>query len=185
MLISMGTTTLMSFAEFEQLPSGPEQLELLKGELIQLPPAQNWHMDVSEGLYQPLLQWRQANPQVNAGRVHIERGYLISTDPPSWLQPDVSVTHANQPGDRRYYEGAPLIVFEVVSEYDTAAQLQSKVRVYLANGAKEVWVLYPASQEAWVYREYNRPTLETEAIRSELLPGLTIPLSQIFQAGGR
>jgi Uma2 family endonuclease len=131
-----------------------------------------------------LAVWRKSNPHLQIGDIFLEMGYLMPTDPPSWLQPDVSVTHPNQPGDR-YYEGAPLIVFEVVSEYDTAAQLQSKVRVYLANGAKEVWVLYPASQEAWVYREYNRPTLETEAIRSELLPGLTIPLSQIFQAGGR
>ena len=125
MLICMGTTTLMSLAEFKQLPSGPEQTELLKGELIQLPPPQNQHMDVCEKLYQPLLQWRNSTSNAPLGRVHIERGYLISTDPPSWLRPDLSVTHPNQPGDR-YYEGAPLIVFEVVSEFDTASQLQSK-----------------------------------------------------------
>ena len=180
MLEDMGTTTLMSFAEFEQLPSGPEQLELLKGELIQLPPAQNWHMDVSEGLYEPLLVWRKSNPQANVGRVHMERGYLMTTDTPSWLQPDVSVTHPNQAGDRRYYSGAPLIAFEVVSEYDTAKQIQSKVHIYLENGAKEVWVLYPDLGEALVYRGQYQPTVELEAIRSELLPGFTLPLAKLF-----
>jgi Uma2 family endonuclease len=72
-----------------------------------------------------------------------------------------------------------LAEFEVVSEFDTAAQLQSKVRAYLANGAKEVWTVYPSTREAWVYRD-GRATLVQDAIRSELLPGLTIPLSAIF-----
>jgi Uma2 family endonuclease len=110
MLVCMGTTTLMSLAEFEQLPSGPEQLNLLKGEVIQSAPPQNEHMV-----------------------------------PPTWLRPDVSITDLNQPGDR-YYEGAPLVVFEVVSEFNTAA---------------------------------HRATVEQDAMRSESLPGLTIPLSAI------
>jgi Uma2 family endonuclease len=183
MLECMGTPTLMSFAEFEQLPSGPEQLELLKGELIQFPPAQNSHMDGSEGLYRRLAAWRESNPAINVGLVHIERGYLISTEPPSWLQPDVSITHPNQLKDRRYYLGAPLVAFEVVSEYDTAKQIQSKVHVYLDNGAKEVWVLYPDLHEAWVYREQYQPRVELEAIRSDLLPGFTLPLSTLFGPG--
>ena len=35
------------------------------------------------------------------------------------------------------------MVFEVVSEYDTAARVDVKVATYLANGAAEVWVIYP------------------------------------------
>jgi len=173
----MSTTTLMSFAEFEQLPFGPEQLELLKGEVIQLPPPQNGHMDVAENLYSRLLQWRRSC-DTGVGRMHIQRGYLISADPPSWVRPDISVTWPNQQGDR-YYEGAPMVVFEVVSEFDTAAQLQSKVRLYLSNGSKEVWVLYPDTSEAWVYRGDNHASPVPE-IRSDLLPGLRIPLSTVF-----
>jgi len=32
------TTTLISLAEFERLAEGPDQIELLKGELIRMPP---------------------------------------------------------------------------------------------------------------------------------------------------
>jgi Uma2 family endonuclease len=77
----------------------------------------------------------------------MEMGYLFPGDPPSWLHPAVSVTQPSQPGDR-YYIGAPMIVFEVVSEYDTTAQIAEKVQLFLANGAKEMWIIYPDRHRA-------------------------------------
>ena len=171
----------MSFDEFEQLPSGPEQRELLKGELIELPPPQRQHMLTCHILYEDMRTWRESILREDSGHVFMEMAYLLPTDPRSWLRPDVSITHPNQSGER-YYEGAPLIAFEIVSQFDTASQLQGKVRTYLENGAREVWVLYPATREAWVYREYNRSSLVQDAIRSELLPGLSIPLDRVFGA---
>ena len=43
----MGTPTLLSFEEFEQLPDEPGKLEFLDGELIQLPPAKFNHMEIA------------------------------------------------------------------------------------------------------------------------------------------
>jgi len=105
---------------------------------------------------------------------------VLSSDPRSWLRPDLSLTHPNQPGDR-YYEGAPLVVFEVVSEYDTATRQDAKVADYLANGAAEVWVIYPETRQAWVFRpSVPAATRETAAIHSDLLPGIEIPLDEIL-----
>ncbi len=80
----------------------------------------------------------------------MERGYRFFTDPPSWLRPEVSLTHCDQPIDG-FYLGAPLIAFEVVSLSETAADLDEKVSEYLANGAAEVWLIYPRKGHAWVY----------------------------------
>jgi Uma2 family endonuclease len=114
------------------------------------------------------------------GQVEIEMGYRMSGEPPTWLRPDVSLTHPDQPGES-YYEGAPLVVFEVVSEFDQAARLDRKVAVYLANGAAEVWVIYPEARHAWVHRHgVPAATLETEAIHGDLLPGVEIPLSEVL-----
>jgi Uma2 family endonuclease len=178
------TTTLMSFAEFERIDQGPDQIELLKGELIRVPPPQRPHMEISHQLYDGLKAAvdlsRKTQPNVNLGKVYMEMGYLLSSDPRSWLQPDVSLTHPQQPGDR-YYEGAPLMVFEVVSEYDTARQLEAKVAEYLAHGAAEVWVIYPDTRHAWVYdRSSPGARRETRSIHSELLPGIEIPLDAIL-----
>ena len=51
----MGTTTMMSFADFELLDAGADDVELLRGELIRLPPAQRNHMEICEQLFRLLL----------------------------------------------------------------------------------------------------------------------------------
>jgi len=178
------TTTLMSFVEFERIDQGADHIELLKGELIRVPPAQRNHMEISHQLFKFLdaavEMLRKAQPNIKLGKVYMEMGYLLTGDPRSWLQPDVSLTHPQQPGDR-YYEGAPLMVFEVVSEYDTARHLEAKVAEYLAHGAAEVWVIYPDSRHAWVY-DHSSPAArrETGSIHSPLLPGIEILLDDIL-----
>ena len=184
MMDDMGTTTMMSFAEFELLEWGADDVELLRGELIRLPPAQRNHMQICRRLFKlldaALERWKRSNPEARIGELEIEMGYLISSDPRSWLQPDLSLTHPDQPGER-YYEGSPLVVFEVFSEYDTATRLDKKVAVYLAHGAAEVWVIYPEARHAWVHRAaMPAATRETEAIHSDLLPGVEIPLDEIL-----
>ena len=181
----MASTTLLSFADFERLDGGADQLELLKGELTRMPPPQNELMNLCERLYEEfkaaLEALCRANPALRYGKVHIERGYRLLTEPPSWLRPDVSLTHPDQPGDK-YYLGAPLIAFEVVSEFDTAPDLNAKIAEYLANGAAEVWLLYPKSRDAWVYVPSGTARQETRAIHTPLLPGLEIPLEKVFAA---
>jgi Uma2 family endonuclease len=44
------TTSLLTFAEFEQLPDEPGKLELLDGELIRLPPPEFEHMETADQL---------------------------------------------------------------------------------------------------------------------------------------
>jgi Uma2 family endonuclease len=177
----MGATTLLTLEQFERV-EGDDHLELLKGELIRLPPPQDSHMDACENLYNRLkndvkeLLTRQ--PEIAIGRVHMERGYLLPGDPASWLRPDVSITHPNQPVNR-YLLGAPLIAFEIVSEYDTAAQLAEKVDLFLANGAKEVWVIYPETRRAWLY-DGSGTARERISISTPLLPGIEIPLDEIL-----
>lgn len=184
MIDHMGTTTLMSFAEFELLDAGADDVELLRGELIRVPPPQRKHMQICRRLFKrldaALERWKLTNQETPIGEVEIEMGYRISSDPRSWLRPDVSLSHPGQPGDR-YYEGAPLMVFEVVSEYDAAARVDAKVATYLAYGAAEVWVIYPETRHAWVYRQsVPAATRETAAIHSDLLPGIEIPLDEIL-----
>jgi Uma2 family endonuclease len=172
----MATTTLMSFAEFERLDGGPDHLELLKGELVRMPPPYANHMEVVERLFEALKA--ALGKRQNVGKVHIEMGYLLSTEQPSWLRPDVSLTHPEQPRDR-FYLGAPLIAFEVVSDHDRAFDLDAKVAEYLLNGAQEVWLIYPKTRHAVVFSP-GAIRAESTSIRTELLPGLDIQLDSIL-----
>jgi Uma2 family endonuclease len=176
-------TNRMSFEEFERLGTS-DQVELLKGELIRMPPAQFRHNRSAERLFLLLTaavdRLRQSGPGEALGDVHHEMGYLFSGDPRSWLQPDVSLSHPGQPVDR-FYTGAPLMAFEFVSESDSARELNAKVAEYLENGAAEVWVIYPDQRRAWVYSRSTRAAVsEDRAIHSELLPGVEIPFDQFL-----
>lgn len=180
----MAATTLMSFADFERLEQGADKIELLKGELIRVPPPRKNHTELCESLYDALkpalANARRAGADLRGGKVHMEMGYRFAGDPPSWLQPDVSVTHPDQAFDECYYLGAPLIAFEIVSAGNTAPELNAKVEAYLANGAAEVWLIYPKQRHAWVYDTSGTAHREDQAIHSPLLPGIEIPLSEIL-----
>jgi Uma2 family endonuclease len=170
---AMGTTALLTFEEFEKLPGEPGKLELLDGELIHLPPAKLKHMRMIYRLADILKPGAAA---AGMGEVCIEMGYKIRER--AWLQPDVSISRPNQMSND-YFEGAPALAIEVISESNKAEDMDLKVKTYLANGGVEVWVVYPKTQSVSVFRtghiEEFRGTL-----RSSLLAGLEIDLNQLF-----
>ena len=51
---------------------------------------------------------------------------------------------------------------------------------YIANGSQEVWVTYPAVRHALVYGPGDAIRKESIAIRTELIPGLEIPLDALL-----
>jgi Uma2 family endonuclease len=185
MMGAMGaTTTLMTFEEFERLPDEAGKCELLEGEVVRMPPAKRKDMMAAERLYLLLRRavgnLRRRQPELGLGEVHMEMGYRMGSAPQSWLQPDVSITHADQSGDD-YYEGAPLVAIEVASESQSAAHLEAKAQMYLSHGAREVWLIYPKTQHVWICRA-GKPTVEQQetAIRSDVLPGVEITIDDIF-----
>jgi Uma2 family endonuclease len=108
-------------------------------------------------------------------------GYKIGKKPDSWLIPDVSITHRDQPsGD--YYEGAPLIAVEVISELNTANQVDRKIEKYLASGSLEVWVVYPETRRVLThYAGRDEVEIGRDHIRSRALVEITaIPLAEIW-----
>jgi Uma2 family endonuclease len=179
----MGTTTtaeLMTFEEFERLPEEPGELELLNGELIRLPPPKRMHVKIIKRLFRLLDRavetLRKHHPEI--GEAEIEMGYLLQTEPRSWLRPDLSITHRDQPGED-YYQDAPLIAIEIISESEAAKDVDAKAKEYLAHGSREVWLIYPITRRAWICRP-GTVAIEEQSIRSELLPGVEIPLDQIL-----
>jgi len=171
------STSLLTFAEFEQLPDEPGKLELLDGELIRLPPPKFEHMEIADRLCD-ILKQALAGPDrpPGLGRAYVEMGYKIAGT--TWLRPDVSVLHARQPRGG-YLDGAPALAVEIISESNRAEEMDRKVRMYLSNGAIEVWVIYPKTQCVWLFRQGYAKEFCGE-LRSDLFPGLTIDLNSLF-----
>jgi Uma2 family endonuclease len=179
------TTTVakrLTFEEFELLPDQPGKRELLRGELIELPPAKRKHNVIGRRLFLRLFNiLTEAHAHEEArdlGDVYHRMGYHFPDG--SWLQPDVSITHAGQEwGD--YYLGSPALAVEIVSESNSADEIAGKVEVFLLNGAAEVWVLYPNRQQMWVYGREGRAERHAVTVTSGLLSGATIDLNQILE----
>ena len=108
-------------------------------------------------------------------------GYKIGRKPDSWLIPDVSITQNCQPGED-YYEGAPLIAIEVISESNTAAKIDRKIEKYLANGGQEVWVVYGETRRVLThFAARDEVEIGRVHIRSRALAEVSrIPLSEIW-----
>jgi Uma2 family endonuclease len=176
---------LMTFEELERLPEEPGKTELLDGELIQLPPAKRLDHRLAEELFLRLHQLLESlnagSADLALGEVQIGVGYKIGRRPDSWLIPDVSVTHPDQPGDD-YYEGAPPIAIEVISESNTAAKIDRKIEKYLANGSQEVWVVYGETRRVLThFAGRDEVEIGRAHIRSRALAEVSgIPLSEIW-----
>ena len=176
---------LVTFEDLERLPEEPGKTELLDGELIQMPPAKRPHNKHAKRLFLRLFQLveslRAGGAALGLGDVEIEMGYKIGMKPDSWLIPDVSVAHPDQPGDD-YYEGAPLIAIEVISESNTAGKIDRKIEKYLANGSQEVWVVYGETRRVLThFAGRDEVEIGRAHIRSRAFPEVSgIPLSEIW-----
>jgi Uma2 family endonuclease len=176
---------LVTFEDLERLPDEPGKTELLDGELIQMPPAMRRHSELGGQLFLRLsllvAALKSGGAGATIGKVEVEMGYRIGRRPDSWLVPDVSVTHPDQPGDA-YCEGAPLIAIEIISESNAARHVDRKIKKYLANGSQEVWALYPKTRRALTHFA-GRDEVEVGRahIRSRVLPEASgNPLSEIW-----
>ena len=184
MVDAMGTTTTshMTFAQFERLPDEPNKLELIDGEVIRMPPAFIPHSRISKHIFKTLdgtlMRLHAQGLARELGEVFMETGYQVG---PGWLQPDVSVTHAGQSEDK-YLLGAPALAIEIVSRRNTVEILKRKVKLYMEHGGREAWLWYPRKRVVVVHRGTAATQVEGK-LTTELLPGVTLDLEEIFSAG--
>jgi Uma2 family endonuclease len=181
----MGTVkTLLTFEEFEQLPDQPGKQELVRGELLQLPPADYKHNYVADRVCDDLkaaLKEAQIRGEASElGRVFHEMGYLLTGA--CWLQPDVSVTHAGQRIEK-YLIGAPAIAIEVISASNTPKRIAAKTELYFECGALEVWCFFPKTRHVSIQTRGSKRVVAADGvITTPLLPGLALPVQEIFGA---
>jgi Uma2 family endonuclease len=143
----MHSRIMLSEEEFLNLPDIPGKRELLDGELIDLPPAKHYHSVIAKKLMYLLAA------VLDKSRVWIQDVYWLREG--CWLIPDVSVSWPDQPIERGWYKGSPMLAIEIASRGNTAEELESKTALYLEHGAAEVWVLYPKTQTIVVSREHD------------------------------
>jgi Uma2 family endonuclease len=180
---AMGTvSTLLTFEEFERLPDRPGKRELLRGELIEVPPAESKHNKTANKTKKSLeaaLDAAHARGEAQElGEVFQEMGYYLGAD--GWVQPDVSITHRDQP-EGKYFEEAPAIAIEVISPGNTAEEMAIKTDLYFQHGAREVWRLYRKPRQISIDLPGGSRVLRAQdVLTTPLLPGFELRVDEIL-----
>jgi Uma2 family endonuclease len=85
--------------------------------------------------------------------------------------------------ENAYPKGSPDLAIEVMSRANTRARILQKVRLYLKNGSKAVWAVFPKKKriEAY-YPNQEKPSVHEGVITTpQPLPGVHLQLAAIFK----
>ena len=180
------TKPLLTAEELLHLPDTGRRLELLEGELSEMPPAGGPHGNVAMtiGMFIAVhVRERQLGRAFAA-----ETGFVLARNPDTVRAPDASFVSYDRlaqgelpPG---YIQMAPDLAVEVTSPSDSARDVQEKADAWLAAGTSEVWVVSPQHRTVTMNRLGEPATVIDESgclHGGNLLPGLVISVQALFE----
>lgn len=180
------TGTRMTAEDLLALPDSGKRYELVEGELREMAPAGARHGRAAMRLASLLDQ--HATAQRLGVVLAAETGFRISRAPDTVRAPDVSFVARERvpPGGlpEGYWELAPDLAVEVVSPNDSAAEVQSKVQMWLESGARLVWVVYPDTHVVMAYKSLKEITTFTAGDTlggGDVVPGFGCTVAGIFE----
>ncbi len=182
---SMATAipVVLTLEEFGKLPSEGARHEMNAGVLITLPPAKSLHSRIARSVLFALQAFLDKKALYEA---FPEAGYILTQDPLTIRQPDVSVLSKDRiaaTDAESYFQGAPDLAVEIVSPSDSVQDLQAKMNQYLAAGAGQVWVLYPKTKNVHVFSRTSALQIlnENQILEGgDSLPGFSVSVAGLF-----
>ena len=183
----MGVATkLIAWQEFSEIKDEPNRHELIRGELVTMPPPHTFH-----GFYANRLALKLGT-HVERHRLGVvlaaETGFLIETDPDTVRAADVAfVAAARWPTKpfEGYFRGAPDFVAEVLSQSDVMLDVDTKIDAWLAAGTKLLWLVNPKRKSVTAFRPGGPPALlvGTElADAGDVVTGFSLSVSEIVES---
>ena len=181
------TGTRMSLDEFLDLGETDERLELVDGVLYVMSTPTKDHQFLMGRIHLHFELYLDDFEDVPA-EVYQDITTILSPELQRAVEPDLVVILSGRDdvGGAIHVEGVPDIVVEILST-DRNHDLVYKRRIYAEAGVREYWIFDPINDtvlplelQGGAYAE--RMTLTAaDTLTTPLLPGLSIPLADIFQ----
>ena len=171
--------------EFSQMPDPADgaRLELVRGEVIVMPPPRGKHGVVCAEIARVLgnyvksskLGWVTSN----------DTGVILERDPDTLRGPDVAFWSVRrQPAmPEGYFEIPPDLAVEVLSPDDRRADVREKIKEYVQHGVPLVWLVDPETRTVMVYEGNLRGQERDEAETLDggtILPGFSCKVADFF-----
>ena len=178
-----------TYEEFMSLPEGgPFRYEIIDGELCMTPSPSPRHQEISGNLFEIIRHFLRSNP---LGKVFdAPCDVVLSKDPIQVVEPDllfVSKEHLSIITEKNI-QGIVDLTVEILSPSTETADRRVKHSIYERFGVPEYWIVDPETETVQVFRlsagRYPDPLEygKSDLIESPLLPGLSIPLSEVFSS---
>ena len=177
----MQVKTKLTAEEFFKLYPEESRIELIEGEVYEMPAPSFLHQEV---LFRLAIKVRNFCEHKQVGIVVIAPiDVVFSRD--TVLQPDiVYVSDLSKVKDRIY--GVPDLVVEVSSPSTLKRDITDKMKIYEKCGVKEYWVVFPSEKTILVYQltengyELFSSAIEKGKVCSKILEGFEVNLEEVF-----
>ncbi len=174
--------TLLTADDFFRLYSHKDgRYELVDGEVVEMAPVFRRHGRTASNITTAFNIYCR---RTGIGWSEVEVGYRVRSGPDTVRGPDVSlVLKEREEEESGFVAGAPDIAVEIISASNTAAEMERKVAEYLAAGSQRVWIAFSSNRTVLVHRADGTPVTysgDDVITDEELLPGFSLPLSDIF-----
>ncbi len=161
-------------------------VELVRGEIIEMPRPGMRHGVVCGNVYDPVKAWARS---AQRGVVAInDTGVITERDPDSVRGPDVLyIAHERLPGGEvpsTFLEVAPDLAIEVLSPHDVWKDVLEKITEHFEAGVREVWVVDPEDRTVQVFRPDAKPRKlsASDVLESpDVLPGFACSVAPFFE----
>jgi Uma2 family endonuclease len=187
------TTRLITADELLVMPHRDEygndcRLELIRGELKVMSPSKPLHGIVCAEIAAELRDFvRKLDLGVVVGA---ETGFIVERDPDTVLGVDAAfISHERLSAIEdldKFAPFAPDMAVEVMSPSNTAREMEKKVALYFAAGARAVWVFNPKKKTVATYAAPTDVRIlgEQDTLDGgDVLPGFKLELSKLFAVG--
>jgi Uma2 family endonuclease len=176
---------LLTVEEFTKLPDPPDgsQLELVRGEVVLMPPPRGKH-----GICCSVIN-RELGNFVRAGKLGWvtanDTGVILERGPDTVRGPDVAFwSIERQPSvPEGYFEIPPDLAIEVLAPDDRRKDVRAKIKEYVFYSVKLVWLVDPDTRTVTVYQGSLRGTELDESDTLDggnVLPGFSCKVADLF-----
>lgn len=176
---------LLTAEEFFLLPDPGDgsQQELVRGEVITMPPPGGMHGVSCNKAGRRLGNFVEDNDRGTVA--NNDTGFVTERNPDSVRGPDISYWSKERLKEVPvgYIEISPDMLIEVLSPSNRSKQIRAKLIEYFAKGVRLVWVIAPEDRTLTIYRmpDEGRVLHETvTATGEDVLPGFTCRVSDLL-----
>jgi Uma2 family endonuclease len=166
---------------------GGEHYEVINGERVELPPMGAYQSVLASFLDQVLGPFARMKGQ---GRVVVETLFQLDREGKLQRKPDIAfVSYKRWPKNHRVpdtkaWDVVPDLAIEVNSPSNTGDEILQKIQDYFRAGVLCVWVVYPVTEQIFVFSSPAKNVILTKADYLDgesILPGFRFPVAQLFE----